>query len=192
MEAGALPWWLKVCRGHRMEARESPQWSPNGRYRSAKGGTVVVQGRQKRRLNWCIVFTTVCIFTGRQMADHCASILRPRRCVWLPPASFGWSVSDRHPQRLLCDCLEHAQNFTATMASMAIYGRPVYRPWTIKAIVRPPFCLQRRPDQFCGRTREHKGGSPCVKVVLITQSIVQSEFRKRMNLPRCHMRFIGD
>ena len=37
-------------------------------------------------------------FTGRPMADLCASILRPRRCVCLPPASFERSVSDRLPR----------------------------------------------------------------------------------------------
>ena len=57
---------------------------------------------------WYAMFTTVSIFTERPMADHCASILRPRRCVCLPPASFQRPVSDRHHQRPLCDCFEHA------------------------------------------------------------------------------------
>ena len=65
-------------------------------------------------------------FTGRPMADHCASILPPRRWVCLPPASFERPVSDRPPRRPLCDCFEHAQNLTATMASMAMSERPVY------------------------------------------------------------------
>ena len=79
------------------------------------------------------------LFTRRPMADHCASILLPRRCVCLPPASFERPLSDRPPRRPLCDCFEHAQNFTATMASMAMSERPVYHPWTTKANVRPPF-----------------------------------------------------
>ena len=67
-------------------------------------------------------------FTGRPMADHCASILRPRRCLCLPPASFERPVSDRPPRRPLCDCFENAQKFTVTMASMAMSERPVYHP----------------------------------------------------------------
>ena len=67
-------------------------------------------------------------FTGRPMADPCASNLRPRPCMCLPTASFERPVSDRPPRRPLCDCFEHAQNFTATMASMATLGRPLSHP----------------------------------------------------------------
>ena len=60
-------------------------------------------------------------FAGRPGADpcQCASILRSRRYMCLPPAHFEQPVSDQPPQRPLCDCLEHIQNFTATMASVA-------------------------------------------------------------------------
>ena len=143
-----------------MEAQWSPQWSLNGRHWSSKGGTMVVQGRQTSRSNW---YTMFAFLTGRPMADHCASILRPRRCVCLHPASFERPVSDRSSRRPLCDCFEHAQNFTATMASMAMPERPVYHPWTTKATVLPPFCLQRRPGQFCGRTREAQRSQPLCK-----------------------------
>ena len=102
-------------------------------------------------------------FTGRPMANHCASILRPRRCVCLHPASFERPVSDQPPRRPLCDCFEHAQNFTATMA---MSERPMCHPWTTKATVWPPFCLQRRPGQFCGRTREAQRSQPLCKGVL--------------------------
>ena len=44
MEARALRWWLSCCRGRRMEAPWSSQWSLNGRNWSAKGGIMVVQG----------------------------------------------------------------------------------------------------------------------------------------------------
>ena len=148
------------------EAQWSPQWSFSGRYWSAKGGTMVVQGRRKRRLNWYTIFTTVRIFTGRPTADHCASILRPRRCVCLPPASFERPVSDRPPRRPLCDCFEYAQNFTATMASMAMSERPVYYPWTTKA-----FCLLHAFNgdlvSFVVAQVQvrHKGRSPCVRSI---------------------------
>ena len=160
VKAEPSPWWLKCCRGRWMEAQWSPQWSLNGRHWSSKGGTMVVQGRQTSRSNW---YTMFAFLTGRPMADHCASILRPRRCVCLHPASFERPVSDRPPRRPLCDCFEHAQNFTTTMASMAMPERPVYHPWTTKATVLPPFCLQRRPGQFCGRTREAQRSQPLCK-----------------------------
>ena len=43
----------------------------------------------------------------------------------LLPASFERPVSDRPPRRPLCDCFEHAQNFTATIASIAKSERPL-------------------------------------------------------------------
>ena len=146
-----------------MEAQWSPQWPFNGRHWSAKGGTIVVQGRQTCHSNW---YTMLAFFTGRPMADHCASILRPRRCVCLHLASFERHVSDRPPRRPLCDCFEHAQNFTATMASMAMSERPMCQSWTTKVTVRPPFCLQWRPGQVCGRTREAQRSQPLCKGVL--------------------------
>ena len=126
--------------------------------------TMVVQGRQTCRSNW---YTMFAFLTGRPMADHCASILRLRWCVCLHPASFERPVSDRPPRRPLCDCFEHAQNF---MASMAMPERPVYHPWTTKATVLPPFCLQRRPGQFCGCTREAQRSQPLCKGVLPNRS----------------------
>ena len=92
--------------------------------------------------------------TGPPMANPCAFILRPRGCVCLPPSSFERPVSAQPPRRPLCDCFEHAQNFTATVAFMARSERPLCHPWTTKATLRPPFCLQRRPSQFCGSSTE--------------------------------------
>ena len=145
---------------------EGMPWSPNGGtvvatviaqwtllvwQRRHKGGTRKAEVSLKLIHN---VHNSTIFFTGRPMADHCASILRPRQCLCLPPASFEWPVSERPPRRPLCDCFEHAQNLTATMASMAMSERPVYHPWTTKATSRPPLCLQRWHGQFCGRTRE--------------------------------------
>ena len=52
-------------------------WSLNGRYWSAKGGTMVVQGREKRCSNWYTMFTTVRIFygatDGRPLCIHSAT-----------------------------------------------------------------------------------------------------------------------
>ena len=67
------------------------------------------------------------------------------------------------PRQPLCACFEHAQNFTATMASMARSKRPLCRPGTIKLTFLPPLCLQRRPDQCCGRTREAQRMQPRCK-----------------------------
>ena len=160
-----------------MEAQWSSQWSLNGRYWSAKGGAMVVhvQGRQKRSSNWYIMFTTVRIYlrcdqwptTVRPFCDHgdaCAFLL-----------SF---LSDLPPRRPLCDCFEHAQNFTATVASMVMSERPVYHPWTNKTTVLPPFCVQRRPGQLSGYVvvqGRHNGRSPCVKGVLMV--VMHSSFK---------------
>ena len=147
-----------------MEAQWSPQWSLNGRYWSAKGGTMVAQWRQKNRSNSYIKFTTVRIFfKGRPMADPSASILRQRRCGCLPPASHERPVSDRPPRRPLCDCFEHAQNFTATMASMARSERHLCHHRTSQATFLPPLCLQRRHGRFCGCTREAQRSQPLCK-----------------------------
>ena len=160
VEAEPLLWWLKGCRGCRMEVHWSPQWSLNGRYRSAKGGKMVVQGRQKRRSNWNRMFTKVRICTGRPMADPCASILRPRQCVCFPPASFERPVSNQPPWWPLCDCFEHVQNFIATRASMARSEHPIYYPWTNKATFQPSLGLQRRPGQFSVGQGKHKVAVP--------------------------------
>ena len=107
--------------------------------------------------------------TGRPMADHCASILRPQRCVCLHPASFERPVSDRPSRRPLCDCFEHAQNFTATMASMAMPERPC----TTLERPRQPFCLPSAfngdLDSFVVAQGRHRGRSPCVKGVLLSR-----------------------
>ena len=79
---------------------------------------------------------------------------RPRRCVCLLPASFERPVSDRPPRRPLCEYFENAQIFTAIMASMATSQRTLCHPWTTKATLRPPLCLQWRSGQVCDRTRE--------------------------------------
>ena len=49
------------------------------------------------------------------------------------------------------------------MASMAMSERPVYHHWTTEATVLPPFGLQRRPGQFCGRTMEEEMSQPLCK-----------------------------
>ena len=38
-------------------------------------------------------------------------------------------------------------------------------PWTAKATIRPPSCLQWRPGQFCGHTREAQGITTVVTAV---------------------------
>ena len=157
MEAEPLPWWLEGCHGRRMEAHWSTQWSLNGRYWWYQAGRSIAQ------------IDTQCLqqyafFTGRPMADHCASILRPRWCVCLPHTSFKRPVSDRPPRhrRPLCDCFEHAQNFTASMASMARSERlcaTLERP-------RKHFSLHCASNGDLARHMvvqgRHNGRTPCV------------------------------
>ena len=149
-------WRQNHCQGGSRVAVVA-EWRYSGRH---CGGTRKAEASLKLIHN---VHNSTHFFTGRPMADHCASILQPRRHVSLHPASFEWPVSDRPPLRPLCDCFEHAQNFTATMKSMVMSERPVYHPWMTKAIVRSPFCLQRRPGQFCGHTREAQRSQPLCK-----------------------------
>ena len=155
--AEGLPWSPK---GGTVVATVIAQWTLLVGQRRHNGGTRKAEALLKLMHN---VHNRTHFFTGRPMADHCASILPPWRCVCLPPASFERPVSDRPPRRPLCDCFEHAQNFTATMASMAMSERPVYHPWATKATVLPPLCLQRRPGQFCGRTMEAERSQPLCK-----------------------------
>ena len=122
------------CGGRRMEVLWSPQWPLNGRY---------------WRSNLNTMLTKVCIFHGATN-DRPLCIPWLWRCACLPSVSFEWTVSDRLPWWPLWTC----SKFTATMASMVGSERPVYYPWTTKTAFRLLLCLQRRPGQFWGRTRE--------------------------------------
>ena len=150
MVAQGLPW---SPNGGTVVATVIAQWTLLVRQRKHSGVTREAEASHKLVHN---VYKYNCknYFTGRPMTDPCASILQPRRCACLPPASFGRPVSDRPPWRPLCDCFEHAQNFTTTMTSMVRFGCPLCYPWTTKATFLPRLCLQRRPGQFYGRTRE--------------------------------------
>ena len=104
-------------------------------------------------------------FTGRPMADHCASILPPWRCLCLPPSSFERPVSDRPPRRLC-----------ATVLNMLKTSRRPWRPWRCLNVLcttierpRQPFCLLSAFNgdlaNFVVAQCRQKGRSPCVKVV---------------------------
>ena len=155
--AQLLPW---SPNGGTVVATVVAQWTLLVGQRRHSGGTREAEVSLKLIHN---VYNCTNYLTGRPMADPGTSILRPRRCVCLSPASFERPVSDRPPWRPLCDCFEHAQNFTATVASMARSERPLRHPWTTKATFLLPLCLQRRPDQFCGRTREAQRSRPLCK-----------------------------
>ena len=154
-----------------MVVQGSP-WSPNGGtvvatviaqwtlfvgQRRHSGGTREAEASLKLVRN---VYNSTHYFTGWPMADHCASSMRPRRYVFLPPAFFERPVSDCPPRRPLFDCFEHAQNF---MATMAWSESPLCHPWMTKATFWPPLYLQQRPGQFCGRTREAQRSQPLCK-----------------------------
>ena len=150
-----------------MEAQWSPQWSLNGRYRLAKGGTMVVQRRQKLRSNWDAMFTTVRIcLRGDQWPTLC--IHSATTAMRVPhPASFERPVSDRHPRRLCatvwawCSKLHgdhgvHGEVWTSSV------------PPTIERLManfQPPMCLQRQPGKLCSRTGEAQRSQPLCKGV---------------------------
>ena len=167
VEAEPLPRWLKGCRGRRMEAQWSPQWSLNGRYWSAKGGTMVVQGRQKRRSNWYIMFTTVRLYLR---GDQWRTTVRPfcdhgDVCAFLQPP-----LSDLCATELLGD-------LCATVLNMLKTSRRPWRPWQCLNVLcttlerpRQPFCLRPAFNgdlaSYVVVQERHKGRSPCVKGVL--------------------------
>ena len=116
------------------------QWTLLVGQRRHNGGTREAEASLKLIYN---VYDSTHCFMGRPMADPSASVLRPRRCVYLPPASVERPVSDWPLRRPFCGCFEHAQNFTATMASMARSELPLCHPWTTKATSCLIFWLQR-------------------------------------------------
>ena len=97
---------------------------------------------------------------GRPLCIY--SVTSAAMCV---PSSFERPMNDRPARWPLCDCFEHAQNFTATMTSIAMSERPLCQPWLTKATFQPPLCLQRWPSQLAVAQGGHKGRSPCVKGV---------------------------
>ena len=111
MVAQLLPWSLN---GGIVVATVIVQWMLLVGQKRHNGGTRQAEASLKVIHN---------VNNSTPMADHCPSSLRPQRCRCLPPASFERHVSDPPPRRPLCDCFEHAQNFTATMVSMAKSGR---------------------------------------------------------------------
>ena len=153
MVAQWLPW---SPNGGTLVATVITQWTLLVCQRRHTGGTREAEASLKLTHN---VYNSTNYVTGAQwptpvlpFGDHgdaCAFLLPP--------------LSDRPPRRPLCDCFEHAQNFTATMASMARSERPLCYPWTTKATFLLPVCLQRRPGQFCGRTREAQRSQPLCK-----------------------------
>ena len=78
MVAQVLPWSLN---GGTVVATVIAQWTPLVDQRRHNGGT----GKADVSLK---LIHNVRIFYWATNADHCASILRPRRCVCLHPASF--------------------------------------------------------------------------------------------------------
>ena len=149
--------WRQKCSQTGSRIAVVAEWRHSGHH---SGRSMDAIGRHKEGKNVAQIDTQCSLqyyfFTGRPMANHCASILRPRRCVCLPPAYHERPVSDRPPRRPLCDCFEHAQNFTATMVSMTMSWRPVHYPWTTNATW---------PVQFLVTQGRHKCHSPCVKGV---------------------------
>ena len=150
-----------------MEAQRSPQWSLNGHYWSAKRGTMVVQGRQKRRSSWYIMFTTVRVFygatKGRPLCINSATT-----AMSVPPPCLFWTTCERPTSsatfvRLFWTCSKTS-------------WRP-WRPWRCLNVLCTTLERPRRPfgllSVFSGDLANsvvaqgrHEGRSSCVKGVL--------------------------
>ena len=128
---------------------------------------MVAQGRQKHHPNWYTMIKTVRIFTGRPLAYPCASILRPRRCVCLPPASVARPTSSAICVRLLWTCskLHRRWPWRGLNVLCATLDRP-----------RHPFGLLCSFNgdlvSFVVTQRRHKRHSPYVKGVLLNGLVV--------------------
>ena len=116
--AQRLPW---SPNGGTLVAKVMAQWTLLVSQMRQNGDTREAEASLKLIHN---VYNSMHCFTGWPMTDLCASILRPRRCVCLPPASFVRPVSDRLPRWPLCDCFENAQNFTVTMGEVGTCSVP--------------------------------------------------------------------
>ena len=103
--------------------------------------------------------------TGWPMTYPCASILRPRRCMCLPPASFERPVSDRPPRRPLCDMLKTSRRPWRSWRGLHVLCVTLERP-------RQPFGLLSVINgdlaSFVVVQGRHKSRSPCLKGVLPT------------------------
>ena len=115
--------------------------------------------------------TTVHLFCDH--GDACAFLLPP--------------LSDLGATNFFGDlcATEHAQNFTASMASMARSEHPVCHPWTTKANFQPPLCLQRRPGQFCSSTREAQKSRPLCKAPFTQGCDHRATFERREKWSGC-------
>ena len=106
--------WRQNCCHGGLRVSVVAEWRHNGRHSDRSKDAI---GRAKEAQWWYkegrskllhSVYTSTHFFLmQRPMADPCASILRPQRCVCLPHASFGRPVSDRPPPLPLCDCYEY-------------------------------------------------------------------------------------
>ena len=96
-----------------------PQWSLslNGRYWSAKGGTLVVEGRQKHRANWYTMFSTARIFygvtNGRPLCIYSATT-----AMRVPSSCLPWAIWERP-----------TSSATFVRPNMLKTSRRVWRPW---------------------------------------------------------------
>ena len=162
--AQGLPW---SPNGGTVVATMITQWTLLVGQRSHNGGTRKAVASLKLIHN---VHNSSHFFTGRPMADHCASNLRPWRCVCLPPASFEPPLGDRPPRRPFCDCL-----------NMLKTSRRPWRPWQCLNVLRTTLERPRQPfgllsafhddlASFVVAQGKHKGRSPCIKGVLVIHS----------------------
>ena len=150
-------------------------WSPNG-------GTMIAQWTQlvglrrysgdRREAEASLklihnVYNSTHFFMERPMAEPCTSILRPRRYVCLPPASFERPVSDRPPRRPLCDCFEHAQKLHGDHGVHGEVWTSSMPPLNDLGNLSASFVVPLSGDlaSFVVAQGRHKGRSLCVKRV---------------------------
>ena len=163
-----LPW---SSNGGTVVATVIAQWTLLVGKRRHSGGTSKAEASLKLTHN---VHNSRHVFTGRPMANHCASILRPRRCVCLPSAP----LSDLWATNLLGD-------LCATVLNMLKISRRPWRPWRGLNVLCTTFERPRQPfgflSAFSGDLASfmvaqgtHKGRSPWIKGVLLKHNVYNS------------------
>ena len=166
MEAEPLQWWLKGCRGHRMEAQWPPQWSLNGRYWSAKGSTMVGQGRH--RSHSYTICTTVCILLRGDQWPTSVHPFCDLSAIHVPSCCLLWTTRERPTSsvtfvRLFWTCSKlhdnHGVHGEVWMSSV--------RPLNNKGNLSTSFVPSKAtwPVFNLVEQRRHKGRIPCEKWV---------------------------
>ena len=153
MVAQVLPWSLNVGT---VVATVIAQWAPLVGQRRHNGGTRKA-GVSLKLINNVRIFYWAT--NGRPLCIHSATT-----AMYVPSSCLLWATCERSTSsatfvRLFWTCSKLHGDHGVHVDVWTSYVPPL----NDQATVPPPFCLQRRPGQFCGRTREAQRSQPLCK-----------------------------